>query len=165
MDSGAKIRIKVGLMEVEYEGDASFLKDGLEDLLSRMADISTKVPAEPEQIVAAPNGGDPSAKSNGYDFSTSTIAAHLEAKTATELAICALAKLELVDGKTGAKRAEIHEEMKSATAYYNKNMSTNLSKSLATLTKNKRINHGANGCYSLSADERKSIEAKIADIG
>jgi hypothetical protein len=48
MDSGAKIRIKVGSMEVEYEGEPSFLKDGLESLLAKMADLSTQVPAEPE---------------------------------------------------------------------------------------------------------------------
>lgn len=165
MDSGAKIRIKVGAMEVEYEGDPSFLKDGLESLLSKMAELSTQVPPEPETAGEASNGPISCAPSNGLDFSTSTIAAHFEAKSVTELAVCALAKLELVDGKSGVKRAEILEEMKSANAYYNKNMSTNLGKSLTRLTKNKRVNLGANDSYSLSATEKTKLEGSIANIG
>jgi len=164
MDSGAKIRIKVGAMEVEYEGDPSFLKDGLENLLSKMADLSTQVPPEPETTGDAQNGPTLSAPSNGFDFSTSMIAAQVDAKSTTELAVCALAKLQLVDKKTSVERAEILAEMKKATAYYNKNMGSNLSASLKTLTTNKRVNHGASGAYALSASERKSIEARIANI-
>ena len=152
-------------MEVEYEGDPSFLKDGLESLLAKMTELSTRVPDEPETVSDVSNGAAPSSPSNGFNFSTSTIAAQLDAKSTTELAVCALAKLELVDKKSGVKKAEILEEMKSANAYYNKNMGTNLGKSLTTLTKNKRVNHGANDSYSLNADERKSIETKIANIG
>ncbi len=164
MDSGAKIRIKVGAMEVEYEGDPSFLKDGLESLLSKMADLSIQVPPEPETAGDAQNGPTLSAPSNGVAFSTSTIAAHLDAKKINDLAVCALSKLEIVDGKASAKRTEILSEMKLATGFYTKHMSSNLAKALISLTKAKRVTHGANESYSLSADERKSIEAKIANI-
>jgi hypothetical protein len=152
-------------MEVEYEGDPSFLKGGLESLLAKMADLSTQVPAEPASVPKSSNGQASSSPSNGFNFSTSTIAAHLGANSGTELAVCALAKLELVDKKSGGKRAEILEEMKSASAYYNKNMSSNLSKSLKTLTTNKRINHGTADTYSLSATEKTNLETKIANIG
>lgn len=165
MDSGAKIRIKVGSMEVEYEGDPSFLKDGLESLLAKMAELSTKVPSEPEALPDVASNTAPPSTTIGYDFSTSTIAAQLDAKSATELAVCALAKLQLVDKKESAKRTDILSEMKSAKAYYNNNMGSNLTKSLKTLTTNKHINHGASDTYSLSASEKQSIEGKIADIG
>lgn len=166
MDNGAKIRIKVGSMEVEYEGEPSFLKDGLENLLAKIAELSTQVPPEQKPEIATPNGSDVSTvASNGADFSTSTIAAQVDAKSGTELAVCALAKLQLVDKKTSVERAELLAEMKTATAYYNKNMGSNLSASLKTLTTNKRVHQGAGGAYSLSSDERKSIEAKIANIG
>jgi hypothetical protein len=164
MDGGAKIRIKVGAMEVEYEGNPSFLKDGLESLLTKMAELSTQMPPEPITGSDTSNEHASSAPSNGVDFSTSTIAAHLDAKSGTELAVCAIAKLQIMDKKASVTRTDILEEMKKATAYYNKNMSSNLSTSLKTLTTNKRINHGASETYSLSANERKSIEAKIAEI-
>lgn len=165
MGSGAKIRIKVGVMELDYEGDPSFQKDGLESLLATMGELSTRVPSEPETVSNKANDVDSSSSSNGFDFSTSTIAARLDVKSGTELVVCALAKLELVDGGSGAKRSGIHEEMKTATAYYNKNIGSNLSASLKTLTKAKRIHLNATEVYSLSATERKSIEGKIADIG
>lgn len=165
MDSGAKIRIKIGAMEVEYEGDPAFLQDGLESLLAKMADISTNMPSEPDALPREGNGVVSSSPKNGYDFSTSTIAAHLEAKSATELAVCAIAKLQLVDKKESIKRAELLDEMKLAKAYFDKNMTSNLSQSLNTLITKKRIKHGASDTYSLSASELKSIEGKIANIG
>ncbi|AXX97563.1 hypothetical protein [Profundibacter amoris] len=165
MDSGAKIRIKVGSMEVEYEGEPSFLKDGLESLLSKMADLSTQVLPELETTSDATNGSISSAPSNGFDFSTSTIAAHLGANSTTELAICALAKLELVDGNAGVKQGDISKEMRTATTYYKKSMSSNLGSSLRTLIKNNRVNHGASDTYSLSATEKTRLEGSIANIG
>jgi len=165
MDSGAKIRIKLGAMEVEYEGDPSFLNEGLESLLAKMAELLTQLPPEPDTAGDVSNGPTPSTPSNGFDFSTSTIAAHLDAHTATELAVCALAKLELVDEKSEVKRADILDEMKSAKSYYKKNMGSNLTSSLKTLIVKKRINHGAADTYSLSATEKTSLESKIANIG
>ena len=164
MDSGAKIRIKVGSMEVEYEGEPSFLQDGLESLLAKVADLSTQVPSESDTGNDTPNGPTPLAPSKGPDFSTSTIAAHLSAKSTTELAICALAKLEIVDGKAGVKQSDISREMRTATTYYKKSMSSNLKKSLKTLIKDNRVNHGASDTYSLSATEKTKLEDSIAKI-
>jgi hypothetical protein len=81
------------------------------------------------------------------------------------LAICALAKLELVDGNSGVKQADISKEMKTATAYYKKSMSSNLGSSLRTLVKSNRVNHGASDTYSLSASEKSKLESNIANIG
>lgn len=152
-------------MEVEYEGDPAFLKDGLESLLIKMAELSTKVPSEPEILPDVTSSIKSPSTKNGYDFSTSTIAGNLGGGSTTDLAVCALAKLELVDGKSGVKKADISKEMKTASAYYKKSMSSNLGQSLTSLIKNNRVNHGASDTYSLNADERKSIEAKFANIG
>lgn len=164
----SKIRIKVGSMEVEYEGDPAFLDGGIEKLLVTMADLAGKVPDEPAPPAApaAAVSGAPAATSGGaYSFSTNTIAAHTSAKSGTELVICAMAHLELVQGKASCVRQEILNEMKNATTYYNENMRKNLGQSLSTLVKNKRINQIAKDTYSLSANERKDLEAKVAEIG
>ena len=168
MDSGAKIRIKVGSMEVEYEGEPSFLKDGLESLLAKMADLSIQVPEEPETRGDTSDGPDIAIPSNNYNLSTKTIAEHLAAKTGPEVVICALAKLQFVDNKDSASRSDILKEMKSAKGIYTNSMGSNLSATLSRLgsnkSGNKRIIQGANGEYSLSRDERETIEAKLADI-
>ena len=44
--TSAKIRIRVGTMELEYEGDPSFLTGGIEALLVTMGDLAGKVPIE-----------------------------------------------------------------------------------------------------------------------
>ena len=171
----AKIKLKVGSMELEYEGDPEFLTGGIEALLETMGGLVGKVPAETppppahaatSQPASANGGAAPTpAQSGAVSFSTNTIAAHLDAKTAPELIICALAQLELAQGKRSSTRNEILAEMKGATTYYNGNMSSNMSKNLGNLTKGKRINQIAKDTYALSANERKQLEAKVADIG
>ena len=43
----AKIKLKVGSMELEYEGDPSFLTGGIEALLVTMGGLVGKVPDDP----------------------------------------------------------------------------------------------------------------------
>lgn len=169
MDSTAKIRVKVGSMEIEYEGDPAFLDGGIETLLVTMGDLAGRIPEEveptnPPQTTNLAGDKTP-AVSNDFNFSTNTIAAHIDAKTGPELVICALAQLELMQGKASSSRAEILAEMKSATTYYGANMGKNIGQSLSNLTKSKRINQGASDSYSLSASEKKKVEGKVAEIG
>jgi hypothetical protein len=154
-------------MELEYEGDPAFLTGGIEALLITMGDLAGKVPSEQLETLIAPaphvEGG--LVSTNGPAFSTETIAAHLDAKTGPELVICALARLQLQLGKSAPSRTEILAEMKSATSYFKETMSSNLSSSLSSLVKAKRINQIAKDTYALSATERKKVEATVAEIG
>jgi len=159
----AKIRLKIGGLEIEYEGKESFLKDELfntiKKALSIYAENKDVIPAEP----AAQSGAGAAARPGGFDHSTNTIAAHLGVSTGPELAMAAAAHLALVKCKDKFARKEINDEMKGATTYYKTSMSANLSKSLDTLVKSKRLNQVAKGNYALSASEKKSLEAKLAE--
>lgn len=165
---GAKIRVKVGSMEIEYEGDPAFLKDGLEGLLSKVADISASV-----EVVADPGEANdkensvPGGEANGAklpSFSTGTVAAALSAKSCSDLALAALSKIQIVDGSEGATRAEILEEMKTASGYYKKSFgSGNLSKALGTLTKSGRLHEVSGSRFALSAGEKEKIKSAIAN--
>ncbi len=165
----SKIRIKVGSMELEYEGDPAFLDGGIEKLFVTMADLAGKVPDEPARSFEMPSeksGSDKSSLGNtDLSFSTNTIAAHLNSSSGPDLVICAIAQLELVQDKASSTRSEILTEMKNATTYYKETYSKNLTTSFETLLRNKRINQIVKGTYSLSANERKDLEAKVADIG
>ena len=166
--SNAKIRIKVGPMELEYEGEPSFLTGGIEALLTTMGDLSSRIPFE--SIAQAPIStaivsDEASIPTSTSTFSTNTIAAHFNAKTGPELIVCAMAQLELVQGKSSSTRKDILAEMKLATTYYNASMSSNLTRSLDQLTKARRINQTAKDTYALNATERKQVEAKVAEIG
>jgi len=95
---------------------------------------------------------------------TITIAAHIGAKTGTELMICAMAQLELVQNKASYNRSDILTEMKTAPSYYDKNMSSNMTSNLNSLIKAKRIKETTKDIYALSASERKQVEARVAEI-
>ena len=163
-DDTAKIRLKIGQLEVEYEGRASFLQDGLFNLMEKMVGFYAEHKAS---ILAAPlpaqtNGAGPTGSLGELGHSTNTIAGHLDVKTGPGLVIAAAAHLGLVEKKNTFTRQEINDEMKSATTYYKESMSGNLSKSLDTLVRDKRLNQTAKGVYALSATEKKALGTKLA---
>lgn len=170
-NSEAKIRIKVGSIEVDYEGDPSFLKDGLNDLIQSVSDIHSSLPQTPpapSQAPASVQQSHPAANPpapSGLALSTKTIAARLDAKTGPELAICAMAHLELVKNLDRYERQSILDEMKTATGYYKSSMSGNNVKNVDSLVKSQRVTEVGTGIYCLSASERKKVEAAIADDG
>jgi hypothetical protein len=160
----AKIRIKIGAIEIEYEGKASFLQDELLNLVQNLvgfyAEHKAAIPvdARPDEPEKNGSGG----SSAQLDHSTNTIAGHLGAASGSDLAIAAAARLTFVKKQDKFTRKEIDTEMKSATTYYNKNMSSNLSSSLNTLVKGKRLNQIEKDVYALSASERITLEVKFA---
>lgn len=168
----AKIRMKVGAIELEYEGDAAFLEGDIEALFERMSGLLTKTPANARSRIleaeesAVDGKGDLTSTGNGhFSLSTNTIAAHLDAKTGPQLVMCAMAQIELIQGKASSSRHEVISEMKNATTYYKQTMVNNLSTSLSGFVKAKRINQIAKDTYALNAAERKQFEAKLAEIG
>jgi hypothetical protein len=160
----AKIKLRVGSIELEYEGDPAFLKEGLESLLVTMTDLAKVAP--PEEIVeAAQKDTSANGTTTVLKLSTNSIAAHMDPKSGPDLLLCALAQLELVQGKTECARSDILGEMKKATTYFNENMSKNMSNALDSVTKSKKVNQLGSDKYALSAAERKTFEAKLAQIG
>jgi hypothetical protein len=169
-DSEAKIKIKVGAIEVDYEGDPAFLTSGLNELIKNVAEIHKEIPESRAvaQLAQKENGSKPLEHENGSSsitLTTSTIASRRDANSGPELAICAMAHLELVKGLAKCDRKSILEEMKSAGAYYKGTFSNNLSSNLSSLVKSKRINEVGSGIYCLTAGEKKKIEAAIAEHG
>jgi hypothetical protein len=166
--SPAKIKITVGTIEVEYEGDPSYLSEGLTDLIKNVAELHKDLPvsngvglesSKSQVAVSAPSvdGG------SSIQLTTASIAARMDAKTGPELAICAMAHLELVKGLQSYERKAILDEMKTAPSYYKSSMSGNHSSNLSSLVKGQRVNEVGTGKYCLSASERKKIEAALAD--
>lgn len=162
----AKVRVKFGNLEVEYEGQHDFVQDGLLELISDVVNLSSQMPSAP----ALPDSGEKksfvASRTHGHGALTiSTIAAHLTPDGPQELMMCALAKLQIVDGKDKVERKEIRDEIKLATTYYRASMGTNLPRDLDRMVKGKKINELSNGVYSLTAASRQDLEPKIAGIG
>ncbi|CAN0318389.1 unnamed protein product, partial [Ectocarpus fasciculatus] len=80
-DQIAKIRVKVGSVEVEYEGNPIFLDEGLTQLLDHMAHMSKSMPTARSTSGAPQTPPPPSESSNSstneLTLSTSSIAARI----------------------------------------------------------------------------------------
>jgi hypothetical protein len=124
----AKIKIKVGDVEIDYEGDAEFLKDGLLAVCQELSKLNEHIPAPrtPKSHKAREDHG---AEKPVGNHSTVTIATVLGAETGLELVIVAAAYLHFSEGKTEFTRAQILDAMKTATGYWQENYSNNLSTS------------------------------------
>ena len=165
-----KISVKVGTIEVEYEGEASFLTHGLNDLLSNLSNIQaatpqllTKSQLESRNEIIIDQKAEETRSNNFPQMSTSNIAARLPAKSAKDLLLCAMANLQLVKKQEKQKRQHILTEMQTATAYYKKTMAKNLSQTLTSLLKSNEINEIGKDEYSLTAATVKKFEAIFAD--
>ena len=164
-ENRAKIVLKIGHLEVEYEGSEAFLKEDIFRLMEKVigfhAEHSTALSADLPQ--ATTEDEDATVGQPETNMSTSTIATRLNAKSGPELAIAAAAHLTLVQDKEKFSREEIHNDMKSSPNHYKKSMSGNLSLSLQSLIKGGRLNEISDGHYALSAPERKKMEKNLAE--
>lgn len=157
-----RLRIKLSNFEIEYEGEDSFDKDGvlalLKDVMAIVPQINSSAGSNSD-LTAAERGG----WSRGA-VTIATIAAHLDPDGTQDVAMCALAKLQIVDGKQQVSKADIWEEMKGATGYFKSAMSRNFPRDLGRMVKGKKINEVGSGIYSLTAGSAKELEAKLANI-
>ena len=162
----AKVRVKFGNLEVEYEGEKAFVSDGLMALISEIADLSKQLPAAP---ILAPAHELPKQGGNGGvavgSLTMGTIAAHLKPDGQQDLIMCALAKLQIIDGEERVEKARVLSEMKHATGYFKASMTSNFSRDLKRMVKSQKINEVANEVYVLTASSRHDLESKLADIG
>jgi hypothetical protein len=161
--STSKIRIKMGPIEVEYEGSEAFLKEELPELLKAVSELHKtgarnclEIPhaAEAEPVQSRPVDG------QRLQMTTANIATRLSTKTGTDLIIAACAKLSLVDNKDKYTRTEILTEMKNASSYYKKTFAKNMTPYLKTLTGSK-LNEITSDTYALRAETLRDLQAKL----
>lgn len=157
----SRIKIALGSLEIEYEGEQSFIESSLVSLVEELLTLSEKLP--PKLGI----GSTPQIISEGFarslpDATTNTVAQIISAKTGSDLALAAIARINIVKNQPTAPRADILDEMKQASTYYRDTYAGNLSAYLDTLVKAKRINMVARSTYALSASERSRLEPLIA---
>lgn len=161
-----RVRIKLGSVEIEFEGEGDFARSGVLGLLQEALALAPKSVAPVDRI---DEHGDPGAGQAVQEelggVTVATIAAHLEPRGAQDLILCALARLQLLQGASEVSRDDIWEAMKGATGYFKASMNKNFPRDLARMVKRKKINEVASGMYSLTASTRKELEAKLADVG
>jgi hypothetical protein len=159
----SKLRIRIGEVEIDYEGTEEFLKQELPALLKTAMELHKAAGASPGSKI--PGGADGGKKDQAGvgSVTTGTIAARLKAKSGPDLLIAAAAQLTLVAGKTTFSRQELLTEMQNATAYYKKSYSNNLTKSLSGAVTDGSLQETAKNTYALSAGKRDTLGAQLAN--
>lgn len=163
----SKIHLKVGQIEISYEGDENLanLKKILVELLQEVINLAKKenlgqVNAQSNEESASTSAS----KSNNLlsQLTTNTIARKLNVKSGSDLIIAACACLTLSKEKSEYDRLQILSEMQSAKSYYKNSHRSNLSNYLNTLSKIGKLNDRANNRYALSSDEEDRVRKEIA---
>ena len=158
----AQVRLRMGDLEIEYEGAASFLTSELLALVREVASLHADrtAPASADEVDA------PQAASTSQGLvalSMATVATRLNAKSGPELAIAAAAFLTIFQGREVFARKDILKAMRAAPAHYKKHMGGNLSGSLQSLLRKKRLNETAGDQYALTVAEKQKLDATLAD--
>ena len=162
-ENQVKFKFRIGELEVEYEGIGSIPKEAILELSNRFIELHEGVISTSKKGVPEANALEKSTRNEKarLERTVNSIATKLKAKTATDLALAACAKLALVDQKEEFSRAEIHKAMRTDSSRYKKNMKSNLGQSLKTLLNQERINEVSTAVYALSSNEKNSLETKL----
>lgn len=169
--SASKIKIKLGAIEVEYEGSEEFLKAELPVLLTAIAELYQKsnIPAQKngEELSAKspPPSGAPRNPDNGQadiQMTTGAIAARLNVSSGGELVMAAAARLSMVEKQTSFPRKRLIEQMKTATAYYRETYVSNLSATIKSLLKDNKLNEPSKDVFALTPSSEQALRARLA---
>jgi len=158
----SKIRIKMGPMEIEYEGSEDFLKTELPSLITVVSTLYK------QSGLASTGGGTNITESHKgqaggskLQMTTASIAANLQSKSGSDLVLAACAKLDFGLGNASYTRDQINSEMKSASGYYKTSYTSNLSNYLQTLVKEGELNEQATDTYALTPDARTKMAQRL----
>ena len=160
MTATAKIRIKVGGVEVECEASESFLKSELPDLLNAVSSLYENS-GKPLEDSGSPGEADAGGSKTVHGAVT-TFASKLNVKSGSELIVAACARLTFALNKGTFTRDEIADEMKAATGYFKKSYIGNMTKYLVTLIKSDELVQPSDNKYALSPTKRKALEQLLA---
>ncbi len=161
----SKIKIKLGAIEIDYEGSETFLKEELPQLLAAVSELYSR---SRQTIESDLSKSDPvistdkrESTQRKIEATTGSLAAKLSVKSGPELVLAAAARLTFVLGTETFSRQKLTDEMKTATAYYKSTYTKNLSQSLNSLVRDGKLNEPSQGNYALTASSIKDLEQKI----
>ncbi|MFY0751898.1 hypothetical protein [Pseudomonas sp. NFX5] len=165
----SKIKIKLGAIEIEYEGSESFLKEELPQLLGAVSELYQKshatlsVVTTPSNPVSANETNATATASQKIQTTTGALAARLQVKSSVDLIIAAAAKLTFDDGLVVISSARLLEEIKSAHSFYKASYGTNFNRSLGQLVKSGKLNEPTKNNFALSSKTIAELESRIVE--
>ena len=162
-----KLKIKMGHIEFEYEGDTVYDNEAVKDLFSHIESLASAAPPDAFDIRPPLDNSESedrgeSAVADVANFSVQTIAAQLGDKSAKGITLAAAVHLQLCQGHKSFTRKDLLSMMQKAHGYYNQTMSRNISATLQRLVAAKSIMAMTGDQMALSASELTRLKAKLA---
>lgn len=137
----AKVILKCGDVQIEYDGPEEFLKTELASLVK--ATVELRAVARPDLAAAAAAGG-----AAGGPASVSMIAQQMGAKNGPDLIIAAATSLARGGAATFTKK-QIRDRMRDAKSHYKASYMSNFDNYVARLSKKGKLNHHGGENYAL----------------
>ncbi|MEM6680738.1 MAG: hypothetical protein AAF607_00700 [Pseudomonadota bacterium] len=168
-----RVKLKLGLAEVEIEGDQDKLHEEAFDILKGMVELvpsshSVELapqPIEHQDALVLEDNSAGVAETKTYDFSVETLITHMGHESAADVILAACTYLHFVEEKPEFGRSDILEAAKLATAYYKKTIGNNLTHTLNSLLKTGKLLGRSSGKYALSMDARNEALKNLAELG
>lgn len=160
----SKIRIKLGAIEVDYEGTETFLKEELPSFLRTVSDLyqNSKEIVSNEGIETNLPLRAAETSSVKIEMTTSAIATKLSVSSGSQLLLAAAAHLRIVKGFEKFERKLLSEQMRSASSFFKESYIKNLSKSIKTLMREAKLNEPSNGVYALTHIAEQELRNRLA---
>lgn len=158
-----KFRIKLGPVEVEYEGNEEYKKEKLLELASEIMRIyeSSEKKAEGDSGAHDKGTGKDAGKGTGVQLTTGNIASKLDLGKGKELLLASCAYLEFLAHKETYKRDDILAQAKTATGFYKTSHGANLTIYLKRLVSAHKLNEIAEGTYTMTDKVRNELKVKL----
>ncbi|MBC7752574.1 MAG: hypothetical protein H7Z73_12845 [Candidatus Saccharibacteria bacterium] len=160
----SKIKIKLGAIEIEYEGSETFLKEELPQLLTAVSDLYAKSHTTFVSDLNSTSIAEQSGNINqieNFEATLTTIAAKLNVKSGPELVLASVARRTFCLAEERVTRENIIIEMKLAPSYYNQSYTGNLTPTLLRLVKSGKLKEPSQNVYTLTADTRRELEISL----
>jgi hypothetical protein len=147
-----KIGIKIGQVEINYEGEEAFFREELPKIilevshLAKNKELIEKPTKDPD---IAPDIKNPGKK---LDISVKTIAAKMGQKTGPDLILAAAAYLTFVDNTESFTKAELAKAMRTAPALNKKSYTNNFGAYIERLVAQQELTQNSSGKYALSSN-------------
>lgn len=158
--NAVKLRIKLGQLELDYDGPQEFVESGMMELIQQLSEVNIQDVAANTQPLdtGAPTTAVQASHSGGGKLSTTDFAVKLGVKSGSDLVMAAAAYFHHTKGLEEFRRSDLLSEMKLSKAFYRASYGSNLSKSLETLTKSGRLQNPKADTYTLPYAEISGMQ-------
>ena len=163
----ARIRFRVGDLELEYEGPSSYIEGGLIDMFEKVRgyrDLDAESAVQTPKSTIKPEEESVALEVDS-DISLATLIARMGAEKGADVVFMSLAHLVVCQGKSPVARADILQNAKSADGHYKESIRTHLTSYLKKLLNDGRLSQISDGRYTLPESQRQIVRDAIADGG